>query len=301
MATLVVETGEGIWEANAYAGLAFVHTYLHARGKNTAWDAATASVRAEAIVKATDYIDRRFGARFLGFRERRDLVVAAYNFVTIIGNASNNDTLTVGSITYRFRSTLQNAYDVLIGADAAGTTANLIAAINASGTAGVEYFAGTLAHPDVSATLADGSSVILRSKTAGAASSGTVPTTSSASARISVDYPTLINGSDSAEQLLEWPRRGVYTRNGVEVRGIPEKLRQATAEYALRALTQDLMPDPALDATGKAVVSKREKLGPIEEETTYAQGGQITYKLRPYPEADRLLQEYVGDAGGVYR
>lgn len=301
MATLVVETGEGIWEANAYAGLAFVHTYLHGRGKNAAWDAATAEVRAEAIVKATDYIDRRFGARFFGLKEHTDIVVNAYNFVTIIGNASNNDTLTVGSTVYRFRSTLQTAYDVLIGATANDTTANLVAAINGTGTPGTEYAVGTVAHPDVTAKLADGSSAELIAKAAGAAGSGTVSTTSSAPLRVAVDYPTLVNGSDSAEQMLEWPRRGVYTRTGLEVRGIPEKVRQATAEYALRALTQDLMPDPALDATGKAVVSKREKLGPIEEETTYAQGGQITYKLRPYPEADRLLQEYVGDAGGVYR
>jgi len=67
-------------------------------------------------------------------------------------NVSDGDTVTIGSTVYRFKNTMAAAYDVKIGASAAASLDNLKAAINASGTPGTEYFAGTLAHPSVVAT-----------------------------------------------------------------------------------------------------------------------------------------------------
>lgn len=67
-------------------------------------------------------------------------------------NVAEDETITIGATVYRFRDTLAQAYDVQIGASAAATLDNLKAAINASGTPGTEYFAGTEAHPDVVAT-----------------------------------------------------------------------------------------------------------------------------------------------------
>lgn len=67
-------------------------------------------------------------------------------------NVSDGETVTIGSTVYRFKDTMAQAYDVKIGASAAETLDNLKAAINASGTPGTEYFAGTLAHPTVVAT-----------------------------------------------------------------------------------------------------------------------------------------------------
>lgn len=64
----------------------------------------------------------------------------------------DGDTVTIGSTVYRFKNTMALAYDVKRTGTAALTLDNLKAAINASGTAGVEYFAGTLAHPTVVAT-----------------------------------------------------------------------------------------------------------------------------------------------------
>jgi len=60
--------------------------------------------------------------------------------------------VTIGTTVYRFKTVLAQAYDVAIGASAAESLDNLKAAINASGTPGTEYFAGTLVHPDVIAT-----------------------------------------------------------------------------------------------------------------------------------------------------
>ena len=65
---------------------------------------------------------------------------------------ADGDKVTIGTVVYTFKDTPAAAYDVKRHGTTADTTmGNLIKAINASGTEGVEYFAGTLAHPDVTA------------------------------------------------------------------------------------------------------------------------------------------------------
>lgn len=64
----------------------------------------------------------------------------------------DGETVTIGSTVYRFKTVMAQAYDVQLDATAAISLDNLKAAINASGTPGTEYFAGTLAHPSVVAT-----------------------------------------------------------------------------------------------------------------------------------------------------
>lgn len=66
-------------------------------------------------------------------------------------NVADEGVLVLGDITYRFMDTPEQAYDVQRGSDADESLSNLIAAINASGDPGTEYFAGTLIHPLVSA------------------------------------------------------------------------------------------------------------------------------------------------------
>ncbi len=82
--------------------------------------------------------------------------IRAYGTITISVQTSDGDTVTVGGATlgktYRFKNTPAQAYDVQIGSDAEETLTNLFEAINASGTEGVEYYAGTLANPIATAT-----------------------------------------------------------------------------------------------------------------------------------------------------
>lgn len=108
-------------------------------------------------------------------------------------NVTDNDTVTIGSTVYRFKNTLALAYDVKIGADAATTLDNLKAAVNASGTPGTEYFAGTLIHPTVSATTNTNTTQVFEAKTAG--TDGNAIATTEASSHLSFGAATLTGGT----------------------------------------------------------------------------------------------------------
>lgn len=97
------------------------------------------------------------------------LAVASVGGLTIGEDVSDGDTLTIGSTVYRYKDTPAQAYDVDTGANEAAAKVNIVAAINASGTEGVEYYAGTLIHPDVTATAFSGDLAVLTAKVAGAA------------------------------------------------------------------------------------------------------------------------------------
>lgn len=66
-------------------------------------------------------------------------------------NVAEGETVTIDGITYTFRASPVNPYDVDIGASAAVSLDNLKAAINDSGTEGTTYGTGTEAHPTVTA------------------------------------------------------------------------------------------------------------------------------------------------------
>ncbi len=104
----------------------------------------------------------------------------------------------------------------------------------------------------------------------------------------------------ASENELEFPRLKLFNRAGVLVTEIPPKLAWATAEYALRNLTESLFLTPTIDETGLRRIGFREKVGPIEEEVKYAES--TTRELgKPYPVADRLLSEYLKTSGIVTR
>lgn len=77
------------------------------------------------------------------------------------------DTVTIGAVVYTFQSTLALAYDVKIGASVTATLLSLLKAINGTGVAGTDYFAGTVAHPLVIASASDATTVTVYSRTYG--------------------------------------------------------------------------------------------------------------------------------------
>ncbi len=65
----VVEDGTGLDDANAYVSVEFVNDWHKERG-NGGWTGGSGE-KQKAIVRATDYIDQRFGRLFRGFREKK--------------------------------------------------------------------------------------------------------------------------------------------------------------------------------------------------------------------------------------
>ncbi len=101
---------------------------------------------------------------------------------------------------------------------------------------------------------------------------------------------------------LSWPRVYLTDRKGNSVDGtIPLDIQKACAEYALRALTAALLPDPVVaDASGRAVTRSVRKVGPIETETEFLAGFQKV--LRKYPVPDMFVNGWISPStGGVIR
>ena len=88
------------------------------------------------------------------------LPVAADGTITVaVDNAQDGDEITIGDITYTWKTALSEdsdeavLYEVLIGENNSASAANLQKAIMAGDTAGTNYSTGTLAHPLVTATV----------------------------------------------------------------------------------------------------------------------------------------------------
>ena len=62
---LIKETGAIVTDANRYADVSDADAYQVDRGRQ-AWADADAAVKLAALVRATDYIETRFGRRFIG-------------------------------------------------------------------------------------------------------------------------------------------------------------------------------------------------------------------------------------------
>lgn len=122
--------------------------------------------------------------------------VAADGVITLGANPSANDTVTVADKTYTFKSTASSANDVKIGTNAAGTIANLVAAINGGEGAGTDYGTGTVANAYVSAEAGSGK-VDLTAKSAGA--SGNAIALASSFTSSSNTVTPFSGGSDAGE------------------------------------------------------------------------------------------------------
>jgi len=103
--------------------------------------------------------------------------VAAWDTLTLsVAIPSDGETVTIDAVTYTWRAAPVAAYDVNIGADIQGSIDNLVAAINLTGTAGVDYGPGTLQHPTVSAVKTSTTTMDAVYKTPGVVGNGIVAT-----------------------------------------------------------------------------------------------------------------------------
>lgn len=100
-------------------------------------------------------------------------ITAAYNkaenTLTLTGNPSNDDTVTIGSQIYVFKNILAAANDILIGANAENTLTNLRNAINGGSGEGTIYGTGTIPNPLVSANTGVGNTLTVYALSGGVA------------------------------------------------------------------------------------------------------------------------------------
>lgn len=107
----------------------------------------------------------------------------------------DDDTVTIGAITYRFKTVISAAYDVFLGANKAAAQTNLDKAIDASGIAGTDYFTGTLRHPLIGTSVISGDTIIVTAARTGA-DGNLIATTASAPTRTLWSATTLTGGED---------------------------------------------------------------------------------------------------------
>lgn len=128
---------------------------------------------------------------------------------------------------------------------------------------------------------------------------GTSPTTAPTNTKIE---QALVRASDYIDQRfgfvgvktfstngLEWPRSDAFYPNGDVALMVPVEVVEACYEYALRALSGTLAPDPVYEKEGGVLLSKRTRVGPVETAKTFGRdGSQRTF--RAYPGADSKLR-----------
>lgn len=109
-------------------------------------------------------------------------------------NVTAADTVTIGSVTYTFRAAVAaTANEVLIGADAAETLANLKAAINDDTSQQTKYGTATVVNPDVGAGKLTATTLVLFAKTRG--TGGNALASTEASTHLSFGGATLAGGA----------------------------------------------------------------------------------------------------------
>lgn len=295
--TLILETGAGVQNANSYVTTAFIDAYLSNRNRSTEnlWSTQVDAVKEAGAIGATQYLDNRFGQRFLGTKTANFDGRSAEGIVEFAGLPSDTETIIIGATTYTFvtaLSTLTADNEVLIGANAAAMATNLTAAIGATDT--TLHSSNIRANHDLSAAVNATTTTQVDLTASQEGESGNDITLSTAATNVTATG--MINGLDYGSQNLQWPRAGIRDKNGLSVVGIPRNLKWAVAEYAVRAISAELFQDPAVDASSRPVTF--EKIGPIE--TKFADGGSLDLLIHPYPAADYLLKSYL-TAVGVMR
>lgn len=266
---LILETGQGLSNANSLASVAEADVYWVDRGGRADW----ADVRAFA-----------------------NLLLAE--------QPTANETLTIGTKTYIFKSTVVSANEVLIGSTLAKTQQALVHAINTTGAEGEEYGAATTINADVEAADFEDNVCVLTARVAGVGGNEIIISDTFASGNNGVEQGTLLKGADSRSpalvratdyvkrkyagqwrgikkvvtQALPFPRTALYDEESTLLSDVtvPTRVKEAIIELAARANVEPLLVD---ETTPGGLKSDRVKIGPIETEQVFigSSGTQTRY------------------------
>lgn len=268
-----VENGTGIVGANSYATVAEFEAYFGDRPEDISGIISPGGIE-DLLVCASSYIDTRWADRFKG--ERRWSGIHSRSVLMITAQPSDGETVTFSSTVYTFRTTPSLDTEVEIGTDLIVTLANLSAAIALNDTD--DFLGSEFADEDTAA-------LTLFAIRDGIATTETLADGSFDSATTS--------GRSRKKQPMQWPRDKVRDSDGDLVVGIPQKLKEATFEYAFRANSLTLDPDPTVHESGRPLTRDRVRVGPIETDVQFSDENTGIRITRPFPRADRLLSEFV--------
>lgn len=190
----------GSADYESYATVAEADAYLAADSRlNTIWSAVSVDDRKRDLITAARQVNRQ---TWQGTANP-----LAIGILTLTATPLSGETVVIGTRTYTFQSSLTDVDgNVLIGADADGSLANLIAAITLGAGSGTAYAASTTLNADVTAQDIDGTRMLVTSKLGGSGPTALATTT------------TVSGGSWGAATLaastLAWPRSNVTNAAG---------------------------------------------------------------------------------------
>lgn len=146
-----------------------------------------------------------FGATNASWIEVPSAAVGASATATLTSDNTNpvaGDTVTINDVTYRFETTMAQANDVQIGANADATLVSLGKAVNQNGVVGTDYFTGTVAPTDVSAGTENATShtIVFTAKTPG--TGGNAYASTETSAHLSFGGATFSGGTVNSDTNL---------------------------------------------------------------------------------------------------
>jgi hypothetical protein len=90
-----------------------------------------------------------------------------------------------------------------------------------------------------------------------------------------------VSSKSTETQNTQWPRYGYDI--------IPRAIKEAVAEYAFRALSVNLNPDPENLSGGRLVKKKSEGITPISESIEYEESSGV-FQMPDYPAADEKIR-----------
>lgn len=133
---------------------------------------------------------------------RNTTLVAATGTLTFSADPAATDVVTVAGVAYTYVATPATANDIDVGATRAASIANLVAAINGSGSASATtYGDGTVANPHVTAVDNGDNTVTITARVAG--SIGNFITTTTSETDITFGAAVLASGSGNLATFLE--------------------------------------------------------------------------------------------------
>ena len=150
-----------------------------------------------------------------GLVSNDDMGDHAVGTLTAAANPLNNETVTIGSRVYTFKTTLTGAAnEVALGGSASVTLDNLKAAVNGAAGAGTLYGAGTVAHADVIAGAKTATTIVFHARIAGT-DGNAIATTETSAAGLSFGGGALTGGAadPTGVKLMDWvpTRPGTFT------------------------------------------------------------------------------------------